>query len=1026
MTAALIGREHPASVLRAELARAMASHGGLVLVTGEAGIGKTTLVSGLADEARERGALVLTGTCWESGSAPGYWPWVQVVRALRRAAEPHEWAAADSATLSALLGESPEPGDVFRLHDAVTSALVTLAHDRPVVVVLDDLHWADPSSLRLLDFAARHTWFERLLLIGTYRDVEVDAADHPLHPLVLPLVAKATTVTLTGLAPAEVAELMVRTAGTDPGVELAADVHRRTGGNPFFVEQTARLWRSGSPVSAVAPGVADALQRRLSLLPAPVADLLTDASVLGREFSLRLLATVAGAPVPQVDHLLAQAVAARLVVSLGEGRFAFAHDLVRESRYADLRPEDAQRRHAAASRADPSLVGPAERARHAYAAGPLVDAARTVELLLAAARDASARLAIEESVGHLRRALELAPTGRTRAVVALELGTILWRFDEKDAAWEHFEAAVAEVRELDDAELIARAGLTLVRADPGGVRHELIADLLLEAHRRLCGGTPGEQLSLDRVTLELTARAAMLARDDKDDHALAFSLWARHDAIWGPGSGAERERLTDELAAIAKRTGDRENEYFASSLKWVALLEQGDPRYLDQFRSFQSLTAEIGLRGAELAAMIDRSIIQCLHGRFAEGEATLEESLAVYTGGNEREFGFMADQLRWSALLLQGRFAELAELPGRMAAAGHEHPGLLRALAAAHAGDAAATRERMADAAAEAPYSREFTPLWLRCQVQAAAVLADRPAAESLLAELSPYSGEWLVSLYGCDLSGPVDLWTGLLAHTLGEHDRAVELLTAAAQSADRLRARPWSIEARTHLASALHARGDTDRAATLFAEVTAEAAEIGMHHIADRARSARTEALPANEFRRTDAVWSLRYAGVAVHVPDTKGLRDLHFLLGRPGTEVPATTLLDPAAGPTTIAAASYTGDPVLDDTAKAAYRHRLTELDSAIDHATTLADDTRAAALDEERAALLTELRRSSGLAGRTRRLGDHSERARKAVTARIRDTLRKLAEQHPTLAAHLQETITTGSSCSYAPQDSITWRL
>ncbi|WP_370541994.1 AAA family ATPase [Amycolatopsis sp. FDAARGOS 1241] len=202
---------------------------------------------------------------------PGYWPWVQVVRALRRAAEPHEWAAADSGTLSALLGESPEPGDVFRLHDAVTSALVTLAHDRPVVVVLDDLHWADPSSLRLLDFAARHTWFEQLLLIGTYRDVEVDASDHPLHPLVLPLVAKATTVTLTGLAPAEVAELMVRTAGTDPGVELAADVHRRTGGNPFFVEQTARLWRSSSPVSAVAPGVADALRRRLSLLPSTAA-----------------------------------------------------------------------------------------------------------------------------------------------------------------------------------------------------------------------------------------------------------------------------------------------------------------------------------------------------------------------------------------------------------------------------------------------------------------------------------------------------------------------------------------------------------------------------------------------------------------------------------------------------------------------------------------------------------------------------------------------------------------------------------
>ncbi|OAP26220.1 AAA family ATPase [Amycolatopsis sp. M39] len=306
MTAALIGRAHPAATLRAQLSRATASHGGLALVAGEAGIGKTTLVSALADDAREAGALVLGGTCWESGAAPGYWPWVQVMRSLRREAAPHEWAVASSPTLSALLGETPEPpaDDGFELPDAVTRALVTVAQDRPVVVILDDLHWADPASLRLLEFAAQHTWFERLLLIGTYRDVEVDAPSHPLHELMLPLVAKAATITLTGLDETGVAELMSRTAGADPGAELAADVQRRTGGNPFFVEQTARLWRSGSTVSAVAPGVADALQRRLSLLPRAVTDLLTNAAVLGREFSLRLLAATVGAPAAQVDHLL--------------------------------------------------------------------------------------------------------------------------------------------------------------------------------------------------------------------------------------------------------------------------------------------------------------------------------------------------------------------------------------------------------------------------------------------------------------------------------------------------------------------------------------------------------------------------------------------------------------------------------------------------------------------------------------------------------------------------------------------------
>jgi predicted ATPase len=303
----LIGRDHPAGVLRAEISRAVDSHGGLVLVTGEAGIGKTALVTGAAEEARRHGALVLSGACWDSDSAPGFWPWVQVVRGLRRAGTPEEWAAAEVAGgkgLGVLLGEVPsgapdltsdqsgEPVEAFQLYDAVTTALVSVSQRRPVVVVLDDLHWADTASLRLLEFAAQHIWFERLLLVGTYRDVEVESAGHPLEPLMPPLVAKATTVTLTGLDRDEVGALIARTAGIQPDPELVAEVHRRTGGNPFFVEQMARLWRADGSV-VIAPGVRDAVRRRLSLLPAPVVELLTTASVLSQEFHARVLAACA-------------------------------------------------------------------------------------------------------------------------------------------------------------------------------------------------------------------------------------------------------------------------------------------------------------------------------------------------------------------------------------------------------------------------------------------------------------------------------------------------------------------------------------------------------------------------------------------------------------------------------------------------------------------------------------------------------------------------------------------------------------
>ncbi|WP_206664115.1 hypothetical protein [Thermomonospora catenispora] len=179
-------------------------------------------------------------------------------------------------------------------------------------------------------------------------------------------------------------------------------------------------------------------------------------------------------------------------------------------------------------------------------------------------------------------------------------------------------------------------------------------------------------------------------------------------------------------------------------------------------------------------------------------------------------------------------------------------------------------------------------------------------------------------------------------------------------------------------------------------------------------------------EFRFDGRVWSLTFAGRTVHMPDAKGLRDLHRLLSSPGVDVPAVRLANPEGGVEAVAARSLGGDEVLDEEARVRYKRRLAELEEEIDRAVAVGDDARAAAHDRERASLLAELRAAAGLAGRTRRLGDEAERARKTVTARIRDALRRLERHHPELAAHLRRSVSTGTACAYRPDERVDWRL
>lgn len=203
------------------------------------------------------------------------------------------------------------------------------------------------------------------------------------------------------------------------------------------------------------------------------------------------------------------------------------------------------------------------------------------------------------------------------------------------------------------------------------------------------------------------------------------------------------------------------------------------------------------------------------------------------------------------------------------------------------------------------------------------------------------------------------------------------------------------------------------------------DAAIAGYRASAARARRSTLARTSNGVFQAEGDVWNLEFGRSTVVVPDAKGLHDLHTLLSNPGREISAIDLLHAGSPDHASANRRLRADPVLDEQARAEYRARLEQLDEKIDRATARHADNRAAELDAERAALLHELRAATGLGGRRRTLGDEPERARKTVTARIRDTLRRLDERHPALFDHLRASITTGTYCCYRDERT-TWTL
>lgn len=1016
----IVGRDDPLRRLLDAIDVASGGHSSAVLVTGEAGMGKTTLLEAAIAAGAPEGAAIGWGTCWHGAGAPGFWPWMQAMDALSRAVgEAASVAAAgrDRDVLATFVHDlgpavetSADPGrHRLLMLDAAVRWIETLALDRHVVLVLDDLQWADESTLDLLRHLVSAPRAVALTVFGSYRHDELDE-EHRAR--LAEFESHLERVHLQGLDAAGVEQLVTLLAGSAVARASAVDLHRRTGGHPLFVRELATLpdWSSESTVPTVVTG---AVERRLATLSDDGRTALEAGSVLGNRLLPDVLGAVIDKPPSDVAALLSTAVDAGFVARSADGGFSFVHDLFRETLYDGLGIAERARLHL---RTGEALEGRRERgapvssgdiAAHFIEGISQSPPDRAVRWATQAAADDRRRSAYTEAADHLHRvrkaaldagwAIEpqrlfdllvgeadarsragrpevarsllveadaIAPTPSHRADVALAVQRLGARFAMPR------EAIVAQLESaLDDADVI----------DPS--RHaQLTAALARELQHGVADGRSR--------ALPLSEKALDLARASGDDHALVACLLARHDALWTPGTGAERAELGREIASVGERIRDVDR-HCEGLLLWAnGLLEAGSAGFrpvLDGW--FVQLTSRdeprdrymVQTRRAALALLEDSPDAEALIFEAARtGEQIHEPDTGNVLMSQRVALAFNRDDAETFSSLASdavGWWTGAPALAHAVAAGAHASAGSL---------EAAARHVAIVDGAggwrSETSYLRSVLVSHL---AHAAVALDDHELCRDLLADVEHLDDSCGVNGALVGFAGPFAHTAGILCVALGDLDRAAAMFDRSIEMSERLGAVVWA------------RRGTAARQA--LAEPSTEAHSL----TADKP-----------SLVRNDRVWSFSWRDELASLPHSKGLADLATLLQRPGRSVSA---LELAGG----IATSGARDTVVDLQALEAYRSRLRDIDSEIDRAEDDADLGRVEVLQDERDRVLSEIRRDTGIGDRLRvSANDPAERARKAVSARIRDAIRRVETVAPALAGHLDRSIQTGLQCTYKP--------
>jgi ATP/maltotriose-dependent transcriptional regulator MalT len=891
-----VDRPEPWAVLDRAWAEAAAGARQIVLVAGEAGAGKTRLVNEFARRRHAEGAVVLHGGCSDPPSLP-YQPFAEAVDQLLATLDTlgrADLVAGEAAELSRLVprlagvAESHDSalGDPdaerYRLFAALSTAFGTMAAHRPLLLILEDLHWAARPTVQLLEHLARTPATAAPCFLVTFRSTAADIGE--AFKAALPSLRRAPGVSrlnLPGLDRDGIRRFVEAAAGhpVHLGLERVVDVLAdQTEGNPFLLGELWQHlieagelvrphgpWRLSRPIADVASpeAVREVVQARLAYLPADTRHVLATAAVLGTTFDLPVLAAAAARDIERLLEELEPALEAGLVEEAGPGTCRFHHALVRRSVYDHLGLAERRARHRDAAGALQDVLGDravGEIAHHLAAAVPLAEAGEAVTMARRAAAAAMRAVAYDDAARHLDAVLSFAPTGTGRADLLLEAADAHMRAGDVATALAYCHESGELARQLGQPALVVAAALAYDEANWRAAGYGLAAEQLLRDALPLAAD------DVERVRLRAAyARAlAFSGRGDEaatlaeevlaearrlgDPQTLRMAFTAVEFAPWTPATLAHQVATAREFAAASRAQDDLEGEVWALDKLLYGLIYAGE---IGEAREVAARHTDGARRlGQPLFRALDlqaRVLLAVGEGRFGLAEAMAEEAdeLTRFLSGTDVS-GAYGVQL-FSIRRLQGRLEEARPAVEVVARLGEQGATWRPALAVLRGElgelDAAAAdlRHLVADGLRAVPRDS----LWwgaLSYLADACAAVGDRESAAAVHAELLPCRG--LVVQVGNFLAayGAADRYLGILAGLIGRSDEAEAHFQAALALETRAEMPVWVAQTQLAYGRFLAERGtpaDIAHARELLASARDEAQRLEMVTVARQAEEA-------------------------------------------------------------------------------------------------------------------------------------------------------------------------------------------